>query len=96
MARNDTEKNNQEISTTKERQRKSLSQIEQERIEKRRTVIEKALLADKVRYKSSCDSAKFQDFLQNKLTFWETKKDKTFHAKNMFEKTKAILTDFKP
>lgn len=91
MARNDTEK---EAAVIDNKPRKPLTQIQQERITNKKKALEKALLADKVRFKSSCDSQRFQEFLQSRLTFWETKKDKTFHAKNMYEKTKTILTNF--
>lgn len=89
MARNATEATKQESGS-----RKSVSEIQEYRNEIRKKVIEKALLADKVRYKSSCDSTGFQDFLQSRLSFWELKKEETFHAKRMYEKTKAILADF--
>jgi len=93
MARNDTEKTE---STTKDTgPRKSITELEQDRITIKKNAIEKALLTEKVRYKSTCDSQRFQHFLQSRLSFWETKKHKTFYAKNMFEKTKKILTDFK-
>ncbi len=89
MARNDTEATKQESGS-----RKSAAEIHEHINENRKKVIEKALLADKVRYKSSCDSTRFQDFLQSRLSFWELKKEETFHAKRMYEKTKAILDDF--
>lgn len=89
MARNDTEATKQESGS-----RKSVAEIQEYRSENRKRVIEKALLADKVRYKSSCDSTRFQEFLQSRLSFWDLKKEDTFHAKKMYEKTKAILADF--
>lgn len=91
MARNDTEK---EAAVVDNKPRKPLTQIQQERITNKKNALEKALLTDKVRYKSTCDSKRFHDFLQSRLPFWESKKDKTFHAKNMYEKTKSILSDF--
>ena len=91
MARNDTEKV-ADIKDTKPR--KTLSELQEERVACKKKALEKALLADKVRYKSTCDSKKFHDFLQHRLSLWETKKEDTFHAKTMYEKTRAILTDF--
>jgi hypothetical protein len=57
-------------------------------------VMEEALKAEKVRYKSHCDSEKFKKFLEDRLTIWEGEKDKTFHGKKMYEKTKTLLDNW--
>jgi hypothetical protein len=54
-------------------------------------VMEGALKAEKVRYKSHCDSEKFKKFLEDRLTIWDDLKDKTFYAKRMYEKTETLL-----
>jgi hypothetical protein len=51
---------------------------------------EKALRAEKVPYRSDCDSEKFKD----RLTNWEGEKDKTFHGKKMYEKTKTLIDNW--
>jgi hypothetical protein len=55
-------------------------------------VMEEALKGEKVRYKSHCDSKKFKKFLEDRLTIWDELKDKTFHGKKMYEKTKSIIS----
>ena len=57
-------------------------------------VMEEALKAEKVRYKSHCDSEKFKKFLEDRLTIWDDLKDKTFYAKRMHEKTKTLLENW--
>ena len=57
-------------------------------------VMEEALKAEKVRYKSHCDSEKFKKFLEHRLTIWDELKDKTFYAKRMHEKTKTLLENW--
>jgi len=57
----------------------------------RRAAVEKALTGEKVRYKSDRDPERFKEFLKHRLTIWEDLKDKTFHAKRMYEKTAEIL-----
>jgi len=56
--------------------------------------MEEALKGEKVRYKSNCDSDKFKDFLEDRLTIWEGEKDKTFHGKGMYEKTKTLIDNW--
>jgi len=53
-----------------------------------------ALKCEKVRYKSNCDSDKFKEFLEDRLTMWEGEKDKTFHGKKMYEKTKTLIDNW--
>ena len=50
--------------------------------------------AEKVCYKSNCDSKKFKKFLEGRLTIWNELKDKTFYAKNMYEKTNTLLENW--
>jgi hypothetical protein len=56
--------------------------------------INKALEGEKVRYKSNCDSEKFKEFLEDRLTIWEGEKDKTFYGKKMYEKTKTLIDNW--
>jgi hypothetical protein len=58
------------------------------------TVMEEALKAEKVRYKSNCDSEKFKGFLEDRLTIWVGEKDKTFYGKKMYEKTKTLIDNW--
>jgi len=60
----------------------------------RLSATEKALKSEKVRYKSECDSEKFKDFLKHRLTIWSDLKDKTFHGKKMYEKTKTLIENW--
>ena len=53
-----------------------------------------ALKGEKVHYKSNCDSEKFKGFLEDRLTIWRGEKDKTFHGKRMFEKTKTLIDNW--
>ena len=53
-----------------------------------------ALKAEKVRYKSNCDSDKFKEFLADRLTIWEGEKNKTFYGKKMYEKTKTLIDNW--
>jgi hypothetical protein len=55
-------------------------------------VMEEALKAEKVHYKSQCNSEKFKKFLEHRLTIWDELKDKTFYAKRMHAKTQEVLT----
>jgi hypothetical protein len=55
---------------------------------------EQALKNEKVRYKSNCDSDKFKEFLEDRLTIWEGEKNNTFHGKKMFEKTKTLIDNW--
>ena len=60
----------------------------------RLAAMEQALKGEKVRYKSNCDSEKFKEFLEDRLTMWEGEKDKTFHGKGMYEKTKTLIDNW--
>ena len=77
----------QEVST-----RLTPEELDKRSMDARIGAMEKALNAEKVRYKSHCDSKKFQKFLEDRLTIWDGLKDKTFYAKRMYNKTKDILT----
>ena len=57
----------------------------------KKKAIEKAERNDKYVYKSNRDAGKFIKFLEHRLEIWAELKDKTFHGKRMFEKTKMIL-----
>ena len=60
----------------------------------KQAAIDKALQGEKVRYKSNCDSDKFKKLLEHRIAIWEEGKDKTFHGKRMFEKTKVLLDNW--
>ena len=62
--------------------------------ESRKSAMEKALAAEKVRYESNCNSEKFKEFLEDRLTIWDDLKDKTFHGKRMHEKTKSLIDNW--
>ena len=57
----------------------------------RAAAVEKALQGEKVRYKSKCNPDRFKEFLEYRLTIWDDLKDKTFHGKRMYNKTKEVL-----
>lgn len=63
-------------------------------MDSRLAAMEQALKAEKVRYKSNCDSEKFKGFLEDRLTIWEEEKDKTFYGKKMHEKTKTLIDNW--
>jgi len=73
-----------------------LTPIEREAMYAKRcaSVVENALKGEKVRYKSDCDSEKFKGFLEDRLTIWGGEKDKTFHGKRMYEKTKTLIDNW--
>ena len=79
----------QEVST-----RLSPDEIAKLSMDARIAVMEEALKREKVRYKSNCDSEKFKEFLEDRLTMWEAEKNNTFHGKKMFEKTKTLLDNW--
>jgi hypothetical protein len=60
----------------------------------RLAAMEQALKGEKVRYKSNCDSEKFKEFLEDRLTIWVGEKDKTFYGKGMYEKTKILIDNW--
>ena len=57
-------------------------------------VMGEALKAEKVHYKSNCDSDTFKEFLEDRLEIWEGEKNKTFHGKKMYEKTKNLIDNW--
>ena len=67
-------------------------ELDKRSMDARNRVMEEALKGEKVRYKSRCDSEKFKKFLEDRLTIWDELKDKTFHGKKMYEKTKSIIS----
>jgi hypothetical protein len=79
----------QEVST-----RLSPDEIAKHSMDARIAVMEETLKREKVRYKSNCDSEKFKEFLEDRLTIWEGEKDKTFHGKRMYEKTKTLIDNW--
>lgn len=60
----------------------------------RAAAVEKALQGEKVRYKSNRNPEKFKTFLEHRLTIWDELKDKTFHGKRMYEKTKNLIDNW--
>jgi hypothetical protein len=79
----------QEVST-----RLTPDEINKQSMDSRLAAMEQALKAKKVQYKSNCDSDKFKEFLEDRLTIWAGEKDKTFYGKKMYEKTKKLLENF--
>ena len=63
-------------------------------MDSRLAAMEQALKGEKVRYKSNCDSEKFKEFLEDRLTVWEGEMDKTFYGKKMHEKTKTLIDNW--
>ena len=74
--------------------RLTTEEIAKRSMELRSAAMEKALKAEKVRYKSPEDPEKFLKFLQHRLTIREDLKDETFHAKGMYEKTKKLIDEW--
>jgi hypothetical protein len=60
----------------------------------RAAAVEKALQGEKARYKSNRNPEKFKKFLEHRLTIWDDLKDKTFHGKRMYEKTKSLIDNW--
>jgi hypothetical protein len=79
----------QEVST-----RLTPDEINKQSMDSRLAAMEQALKVEKVQYKSNCDSDKFKEFLEDRLTIWAGEKDKTFYGKKMYEKTKKLLENF--
>ena len=79
----------QEVST-----RLTPDELAKRSMDARITATEEALKGEKVRYKSNCDSDRFKDFLEDRLTIWEGEKNSTFHGKRMFEKTKTLIDNW--
>jgi hypothetical protein len=69
-------------------------QLAKRSMDGRIAAMEQALKNEKVRYKSNCDSDKFKEFLEDRLTIWEGEKNNTFHGKKMFEKTKTLIDNW--
>ena len=79
----------QEVST-----RLTPEELAKRSMDVRIAAMEEALKGEKVRYKSNCDSEKFKEFLEDRLTIWVGEKDKTFHGKGMYEKTKTLIDNW--
>jgi hypothetical protein len=79
----------QEVST-----RLTPEELAKRSMDARNAVMEEALKGEKVRYKSNCDSDRFKEFLEDRLTIWEGEKNSTFHGKRMFEKTKTLIDNW--
>jgi hypothetical protein len=69
-------------------------ELDKRSMDARIAVMEKALKAEKVRYKSHCDPEKFKVFLEERLVIWDDLKDKTFYGKKMYEKTKTLIDNW--
>ena len=69
-------------------------ELDKRSMDARNRVMEEVLKGEKVRYKSHCDSKKFKKFLEDRLTIWDDLKDKTFHGKKMYEKTKSLIENW--
>ena len=63
-------------------------------MDSRLAAMEQALKGEKVRYKSNCDSEKFKEFLEDRLTICGQENDKTFYGKKMHEKTKTLIDNW--
>lgn len=74
--------------------RKSFDEIENFRMNLRINAMEKALKGEKIFYKNERDPSKFITFLKNRLVIWDQLKEKTFHGKRMYEKTKSIIQSY--
>ncbi len=79
----------QEVST-----RLTPEELAKRSMDARNAAMEEALKGEKVRYKSNCDSDRFKEFLEDRLTIWEGEKNSTFHGKRMFEKTKTLIDNW--
>lgn len=64
-------------------------------MDSRKSATERALRSENVRYKSTCDPARFEEFLEHRLTIWAGLKHKTFHATKMYDRTSEILSSLK-
>jgi hypothetical protein len=69
-------------------------QLAKRSMDSRLAAMEQALKGEKVQYKSNCDSEKFKEFLEDRLTIWVGEKDKTFYGKKMYEKTKTLIDNW--
>jgi hypothetical protein len=74
--------------------RLSPDELDKRSMDVRIAVMGEALKAEKIRYKSRCDSEKFKAFLEDRLTIWDDLKDKTFYGKKMYEKTKTLIDNW--
>ena len=79
----------QEVST-----RLTPEELAKRSMDARNAAMEEALKGEKVRYKSNCDSDRFKEFLEDRLTIWEGEKNSTFHGKRMYEKTKTLIDNW--
>jgi hypothetical protein len=79
----------QEVST-----RLTPEELAKRSMDSRLAAMEEALKAEKVRYKSNCDSDAFKEFLEDRLTIWVGEKDNTFYGKRMYEKTKTLIDNW--
>lgn len=75
--------------------RLSFDELAKRSMDARVEAANKAMQGEKVRYKSPNDPEKFLKFLEHRLTIWDELKDKTFHGKRMYEKTRDIVSQFK-
>ena len=75
--------------------RLSFDELAKRSMDARVEATNKAMEGEKVRYKSPGDPERFLKFLEHRLTIWDELKDKTFHGKRMYEKTRDIVSQFK-
>jgi hypothetical protein len=75
--------------------RLSFDELAKRSMDARVEAANKAMQGEKVRYKSLGDPERFLKFLEHRLTIWDELKDKTFHGKRMYEKTKEIINSLK-
>jgi hypothetical protein len=69
-------------------------EIAKRSMELRSAAMDKALNAEKFRYKSPEDPERFLQFLRHRLTIWEDLKEDTFYAKGMYEKTNKLIDEW--
>jgi hypothetical protein len=75
--------------------RLSFDELAKRSMDARVEAANKAMEGEKVRYKSPGDPERFLKFLEHRLTIWDELKDKTFHGKRMYEKTRDLVSQFK-
>ena len=94
MARNSTEKAEKaETSASDNRIRQTLAQQRQKFTESTQAALKTASEMGPYRYKSSnTEISRFVNYLKDRLAYWEQKKEQTYHAQRMFDKTSILLS----
>lgn len=72
-------------------QRQTHTEQQERFVNSTQKAIKLASEGEKYRYKSTCDTERFVEYLRTKLEMWEELKDKNFHATRMYNKTKGLL-----